>query len=540
MVNEGIHNLPNLQSKRGIREKVPVPSIGKKKKKSASNTNKDENNLPPIGKKESSTREMPKPQLTPKKEDRLGKKGEKTKEQVDEAQEQAIAVKKPAQPAVRPKIDRDNLEFMTDVDAAIYRKGHPFAFILSSSAVLFIIIFLVWAHFAVIDQVTRGTGQIIASQRTQEIQNLEGGILEQILVQDGDVVQKGQILATINNQSAESFYKDKLSQYYESMGAVAQLRAFLDDKAPQYPEELQEKAPNVIAHQNEILASARAKMESELLVLDNQLKQRVQEQREVQNNIQRAKQSLALAKEQRNIARPLLNQGIYSRVDYLALEQKIVDLEGEISSSTISLSRVESGIAEAKQRIELRKSEIRAQALADLTKYELELTSAREAIATGGDRVARLEIRSPLQATVKRILIRTAGGVIKPGETIMELVPLDDTLLVEARINPQDRGFIHPGQRAVVKVSSFDYSIYGGLDATVEQISADTLEDRRGEFYYLVTLRTDSNVIKGRGETLPIIPGMTATVDILTGSRTILDYLLKPILKAKSQALSER
>lgn len=532
MVNEGIHNLPKLQSERGIREKVPVPSIGKKKKKGNATVEKKDIPTPSIGKQEVATKEMPKPQIG---------KGESEQGKLAEAQENRVStIKKQSAQSRRISIDRENLDFMTDVDAAIYRKGHPLAFLLSTSAVLFFIIFLVWAHFAVVDQVTRGTGQIIASQRTQEIQNLEGGILEQILVQDGEVVQKGQILATINNQSAESFYKDKLTQYYESMGAVAQLRAFLDDKEPQYPQELQEKAPNVITHQNEILRSARAKMESELLVLDNQLKQRVQEQREIQNNIQRLKQSLTLVKEQRNIARPLLNQGIYSRVDYLALEQKIVDIEGEISTSTISLSRLESGIAEAQQRIELRKSEIRAQALADISKYELELASAREAIATGGDRVARLEIRSPLQATVKRILVRTAGGVIKPGETIMELVPLDDTLLVEARINPQDRGFIHPGQRAVVKVSSFDYSIYGGLDATVEQISADTLEDRRGEFYYLVTLRTDSNVIKGRGETLPIIPGMTATVDILTGSRTVLDYLLKPILKAKSEALSER
>lgn len=537
-MNERIHDLPAIHSDRGSKQKIPLPEIGKKNKEPASTkTSSKTGTLPPIGGSigiNSSTEEKV-----------LGKN--KVLEKVEkEKKEEIVQSSETEETVVEQKksesvfVDRENLEFMTDVDAAIYRKGHPLAFILSASSVLFFAIFLVWAKFAIVDQVTRGTGQIIASQRTQEIQNLEGGILEQVLVQDGEIVQKGQVLATINNQSAESFYKDKLSQYYETMGAVAQLRAFLDNKEPVYPKELVEKAPNVILHQNEILRSSRGKMSSELSVLDNQYKQRVQEQREMQNNIQRARQSLSLAREQRNIARPLLNQGIYSKVDFLALEQKVVDLEGEISTSNIAISRLESSIAEAKQRIELRKSEIRAQALAELSKQELEFNSAKEAIATGGDRVARLEIRSPMQATVKRILVRTAGGVIKPGETIMELVPLDDTLLVEARINPQDRGFIHPGQRAVVKVSSFDYSIYGGLDATVEQISADTLEDRKGEFYYLVTLRTDSNVIKGRGETLPIIAGMTATVDILTGSRSVLDYLMKPILKAKSDALSER
>lgn len=433
-----------------------------------------------------------------------------------------------------------DLEFMTDVEAALYRRGHPFAFILSFSIIVVFLVFLVWAKFAIIDQVTRGTGQVIPSQRTQEIQNLEGGILEKIYVQDGEIVKKGQLLLTINNQSAESYYKDQLSKYYENLGAVARIRALLDNKEPVYPEELKEKAPNVIVGQNQILETERAKMASEIIVLENQYKQRIQEEREAASTVRRLKQSLRLAQEQRAIAKPLLDKGIYSRVEYLALEQKVVDTEGQLANAEISLTRLGASISEAKQRIDLRKAELRTQALDELSKREAELVSTREAIAAGGDRVARLEIRAPIQATVKRILIRTAGGVIKPGETIMELVPLDDTLLVEARINPKDRAFVHPGLSAMVKISSFDYAIYGGLEATVEQISADTLEDKRGEFYYQVILRTKKNVIEARGEVHPIIPGMTATVDILTGKRSVLDYLLKPILRARSNALSER
>ncbi|MGL4722837.1 MAG: HlyD family type I secretion periplasmic adaptor subunit [Desulfovibrionaceae bacterium] len=434
-----------------------------------------------------------------------------------------------------------NLDFMSDVDAALHRRGHPLAFVLSTSGFLFFFIFLIWANFAVLDQVTRGIAQIIPSQRTQEIQNLEGGILEKILVKTGAVVEKGEPLVLISNQSAESFYRDNLSKYYENMGTVARLTAFLNNTTPVYPDELKEKASAVIQHQDLAFKTSQEKYHSEISVLNSQAEQKEQEVKEILSRQSQITQSLRLAREQRNIAKPLLDQGIYSKVDYLAIEQKVVELQGELESMKSSLPRVRSAVNEAKERVELRKSEIRTQALEELNKRSVELTSVKEALAAGEDRVARTEIRAPVRSTVQRILIRTEGGVIKPGETIMELVPLDDTLLVEARISPTERGFIHPEQKAVVKVTTFDYSIYGGLDAVVEQISADTLEDKQGEFYYLVTLRTNSNVIEGRnGEKHNIIPGMTATVDILTGKKTVLDYLLKPILKAKDNALSER
>jgi adhesin transport system membrane fusion protein len=214
--------------------------------------------------------------------------------------------------------------------------------------------------------------------------------------------------------------------------------------------------------------------------------------------------------------------------------------KGELDTLDVSIPRAEAAASEAEHRIALRRAELDAALMDEMNKRSIELASLRESLSAGSDRVTRTELRSPVRGTVKQIYINTVGGVVKPGESIMEIVPLNDTLLVEARVRPQDVAFLHPGQKAMVKVSAYDFSIYGGLDGVLEQISADTIEDKRGEFYYLVKVRTPRTAIEHNGESLPIMPGMMTTVDILTGKKTVLDYLLKPILKAKQNALREK
>jgi adhesin transport system membrane fusion protein len=233
-------------------------------------------------------------------------------------------------------------------------------------------------------------------------------------------------------------------------------------------------------------------------------------------------------------------KGTFSRVDYLKLEQQLATLQGDVAGVAQSIARARNGAQEIQERITQRRSEKMSQIQEEINKRRLDLNSIRETLAFGGDRTKRMDVRAPMRGTIKRILINTVGGVIKPGETVIELVPLDDTLLVEARIKPTDIAFLHPNQKAVIKITAYDFSIYGGLEGSVEQISADTIEDKKGETYYLVKLRTQKNAIQYRGENLPIIPGMTASVDILTGKKSVLDYLLKPILKAKQNALRER
>jgi adhesin transport system membrane fusion protein len=279
---------------------------------------------------------------------------------------------------------------------------------------------------------------------------------------------------------------------------------------------------------------------SELQVLRDQSAQRRHEVDEQKARREQLTKSLSLIRQQIAIAAPLLEKRSYSRVQYLELQERSVQTKGELDTLDVSIPRAEAAASEAEHRIALRRAELDAALMDEMNKRSIELASLRESLSAGSDRVTRTELRSPVRGTVKQIYINTVGGVVKPGESIMEIVPLNDTLLVEARVRPQDVAFLHPGQKAMVKVSAYDFSIYGGLDGVLEQISADTIEDKRGEFYYLVKVRTPKTAIEHNGESLPIMPGMMTTVDILTGKKTVLDYLLKPILKAKQNALREK
>jgi adhesin transport system membrane fusion protein len=271
--------------------------------------------------------------------------------------------------------------------------------------------------------------------------------------------------------------------------------------------------------------------------------QAVQRQQEIDEALSRRKQlerSLQLARDEMAITQPLVNNGVLPRIDLLRIERQVSDLEGEISAIRLSIPRLKSAAEEAQQRIQQARYNAKAEASDELNKVRAEFKSVRETLFAGEDRVTRTEIRSPVRGTVKEIKINTVGGVIRPGQDIVEIVPLDDSLLVEARIRPADIAFLRPGQDSMVKVAAYDFSIYGGLRGKLEQISADTIRDENGDSFYRVYLRTARNTLMHQGKELPIIPGMTATVEILTGKKTVLDYLLKPILKTRDRALRER
>lgn len=438
------------------------------------------------------------------------------------------------------KYDRETLLFMSEVDQAMYGKGRSLAYIMSTSILVLVILFVVWAHFAVLDEATRGFGRVIPSQRIQEIQNLEGGILSELFVYEGQNVKKGDILARLHNEQAASFYRDAYAKALEHRAAIARLVAEVEGGEPVFDEELQEKAPQLIQDQLRIFKAQKEQMAIEVGLLEDQYEQKQQEVSEMIGRRRQLKRSLEVAIKQRDITKPLVEKQIHSELDYLALEQRVVELRGDVEALSLGIPRVRRAAKEARGRIEQRKAEYRSMALEEINERRLELSSIVESLSSGGDRVTRTDVRSPVKGIVKKINLNTIGGVVRPGESIMQVVPLDDTLLVEAEIKPSDIAFLHPGQKATVKITAYDFSIYGGLEGTVENISADTIEDERGENHYLVKVRTKQNAILYRGERLPIIPGMTASVDILTGEKSVLDYLLKPILKAKQNALRER
>ncbi|MDD3311177.1 HlyD family type I secretion periplasmic adaptor subunit [Pseudodesulfovibrio sp.] len=440
----------------------------------------------------------------------------------------------------KEKFARETLLFMSEVDQAMYGRGRRMAYMLSTAILFMLAGFLVWAKLAVLDEVTRGFGKVIPSQRVQEIQNLEGGILSEIYVQEGQIVQKDDLLCRLRNEQAASFLRDAQTKALEHRAAIVRLTAVVEDHAPVFDPELKEKAPQLLQDQLRIFHAQKDQLAIELGVLRDQYEQKESEVTEMEGRRKQLKKSLEVAQKQRDIAKPLVEKHIHSELDYLALEQKVLELKGDVDALTLGLPRTRRAAKEALGRIEQRKAEFRSQALEEINERRRELLSINETLAAGGDRVTRTDVRSPVKGVVKHILINTLGGVVKPGESIMEVVPLDDSLLVEANIKPSDIAFLHPQQKAKVKITAYDFSIYGGLDGTVENISADTIQNEKGESFYLVKVRTKNNAILYRGERLPIMPGMTAQVDILTGKKSVLDYLLKPILKAKQNALRER
>lgn len=435
---------------------------------------------------------------------------------------------------------KEDIAFMSEVDAAIHRKGHTAAYLLTLTVCLMIITFVIWAKFAVLDEVTRGMGQAIPSQQIQVIQNLEGGILEAILVGENQIVEKGDVLVRIDNTLADSQFRDAHAKSMEHEAAIARLNAQANGAAPVFPETVVAQDPQVVEDQRTIFNAQRRQLDLELKILQSEYDRKIQELEEIKGKQKELAKSLDLAVEQKNIAKPLMQNGLYARVDYLGLEREVVSLEGEINAYKLSLPRIRKEADETLEKIARRQAEFHSAALEEISKRRVELNSLKQAMAAGEDRVTRTEVRSPVRGTVKQIVINTIGGVVKPGEPIMEIVPLDDTLLFEVQIRPSDIAFLYPGQKAMIKITAYDFSIYGGIEGVVEQISADTIQDEKGEHFYKVKLRTKTNAIVHRGSQLPIIPGMTASVDILTGKKSVLDYLLKPILKASQNALRER
>ncbi len=437
--------------------------------------------------------------------------------------------------------EEEDLHFMSEVDAAIHRKGSSIAFVLTLVIALMMVTFVVWAHFTVLDEVTRGMGSVIPSQKVQMIQNLEGGILQEISVQENQIVNKGDILIRIDNELAASQYRDAFTKAAENEAAILRLNAEIEGESKLvFPESFNEADPQVLNDQKSIFRARQDQLQAELNVLRSQHSQKQQEIKEMQSRKAQLEQGLSLAKQQRDIAKPLVDQGVYPRVDYLALEREISSLQGDIDALRLAIPRIRQAANEASRRIEQRRAEFKAIALDERNSRRGELKSLQQIMSAGEDRVTRTDIRSPVRGTIKQINLNTIGGVVRPGESILEIVPLDDTLLIEARIRPADIAFLHPGQKAMIKITAYDFSIFGGLDGVLEAISADTIEEDDGESFYKVKLRTQKNAIAYRGEELPIMPGMTASIDILTGKKSVLAYLLKPILRAKQNALRER
>jgi Multidrug resistance efflux pump len=336
---------------------------------------------------------------------------------------------------------------MNSVDAALHNTGHPMAYIVSLGVVLFFIVFLIWASFANLDEVTRGQGTVVPSQRVQVIQNLEGGVLENIPVQEGQIVEKGQTLAVIDNTGIRGTVDDMRVKVLEHKASIARLEAETTDTGLVFPPELIAEAPEIVDHARAIYESRQNQFKQEASALESVLEQRRLDILELENRRKTLTDSLAIAVQRRDNARPLMERKIFPPQDFLLLEQQVTDLTGELNNIAVAIPRAQSAQREANERLQQRKAEIQSQALTELTKTRADLATLQATLEGREGVLNRTDVRSPVRGIVKKVYITTNGGVIKPAEPIMEIVPLDDTLLIEAKIRPSDIAFIKVGQK---------------------------------------------------------------------------------------------
>lgn len=407
--------------------------------------------------------------------------------------------------------------------------------------IVFWIVLAVWACFAPLDEVTRGDGKVIPSSSVQALQSLEAGIIDEFLVREGDEVAKGQTLVRLNAIEATSDLGANQSRYLGLLASITRLQAEAEGKGTvDFPDEVMKQAPQSVTEELNSFRANRQSLDNQLNVLLQQRAQREQEVRELSGRISDTRGVMNLQRQEMEMVRPLVEKGSAPRMELLQLERGIKERQTELNGFSSSLPRARSAVGEANARIAEIKTNAKAQAQTELSAKLIEMNEIKERLSALTERKTRTEIKSPVDGTIQEITVNTVGGVIRPGEDLIKIVPKDDKLVIEAKVRPSDRAFIFPGQKAVVKLTAYDFAIYGGLDAELISISADTFEDQEGNSFFQVKLRTNETELKRKGEILPIEIGMVASVDILTGRKTVMQYLLKPLIKTLQTALTER
>ncbi|ELA8092597.1 TPA: HlyD family type I secretion periplasmic adaptor subunit [Vibrio parahaemolyticus] len=456
------------------------------------------------------------------------------------------------------KLSNDELDFVDDKTAALLLNTPNSARLMLWVMVLFFVAAIGWASWAQIDQVTVGQGKVIPSSQIQVVQNLEGGLVKEILVKEGQLVKKGQQLLLIDDTRFRSDYREREQQVANLTASVLQLSASINSVAVNrdfniqdweksvvldygkltFPPVLEETQPQLTQRQKAEYREDLDNLRNQLSVIDQQVEQKQQDLVEIEARVRNLRQSYQYAKKELDITQPLADEGVVPRIELLKLQRQVNDTRREMTSSELKIPVIKSAIKESMlNRIDVA-LKFRSEQQEKLNNAQDQLSALVESAVGLEDRVNRTVVVSPVTGKIKTLNVNTVGGVIQPGMDIVEIVPTEDTLLVEAKIAPKDIAFLRPNLNAIVKFTAYDFTKYGGLVGELEHISADTTQDEEGNSFYIVRVRTEKTSF-GQDADLPIIPGMTASVDIITGKRTVLEYLLKPILGAKTNALKE-
>ena len=438
------------------------------------------------------------------------------------------------------EFNENDYEFMQSLSAAILNRTPRRVSRVIQIWFAAVFIFIVWASFAEVDEITRGSGEVIPFGENQVIQNLEGGIVEAIDVQEGDRVKAGEILLKIGNSESYSQYASNELTLGELQAKAYRLYAEANDK-PFVAETMEDpELASLIELERNLYMTDKVQFEAQDSVIVQQIEQKKHELTEAEKKVEHLETALSLVNEEITMTEPMVEEGVKSRVDFLRLKRDANDIHERLTAARLSMPRLQSVITEYRKKREENRLLFKSKAQSELTKVSAEIERIKANKTALSDQVERTVVRSPVDGIVQRLFVHTIGGVVKPGEDLVEIVPSDDNLYLEVKIKPSDIAFIHPGADAMVKVSAYDFAIHGGLKGTVISISPDTVTDEQGDTYYKIHIKTEKNYLGSPEQPKKIITGMTVDADIVTGQKTVMQYILKPILKSKQYVFSER
>ena len=438
------------------------------------------------------------------------------------------------------ELTQKDYDFMSSVSSAILEQSPSKINRVLKFWIITIVVFILWASFASIDEITRGSGKAIPDGSNQVVQNLEGGIISEILIKEGDSVKKDDILLKISNTKASSEFETSRLKLKELEAKAIRLSAEAYEKPFEIPQVDDIEFNILIENEKSLYLSDMVEFRAKDSTIVAQIEQKKQEFLEIEQRIESLKYSVSIITEELNMIRPMVEQGVKSKVDFLKMQREANDIDQQLQAAQIQLPKQVNMIEEfRKKRIENRLV-FQNESKKELNEVLAEANRIKATELALSDSVNRTIIKSPVNGIIQKLYINTIGGVTKPGDALVEVVPSDSNLLFEVKIKPKDIAFIAFGAKAVVKISAYDFSIHGGLDGVVIGISPDTITDEDGETFYLIRVKTQKSYLGTEENPLKIIPGMVSDVDIITGEKTIMQYILKPILKSKQYVFTEK
>lgn len=430
-------------------------------------------------------------------------------------------------------------DFMSDLHAAEQMKPHKASVIFLVSICVFIALFFVWAALSKVEMLVRGQGQVVPTSEVQVVQSLEGGILQELLVSEGQHVKKGQVLLRISDVMFSSEQGGAEAQAIGLRAKKARLEAEANGAEFVMPADITEKAPQIAANEKLLYESRQQELKNAVGIIDQKIASATAQIAETQAQITRLSSSAGLMGQELKITKDMVAQKAVPKLEEIRLTRELNDMQGQLKANQEKIVGLEADLNSARQQRKDQDDKFRSQALGELNSIETDIARLGESLKSIDDRVSRAEIRSPVDGIVNRVALKTIGGVIQPAQQLMEIVPMDENLKIVARVIPSDIAFLQVGQHVNVKVTAYDSQRYGSLSGELVRIGASSVNDKDGNIFFEIEVRTDKNYMGSDQHPLPITPGMVAMTEVVTGKRSILEYLAKPFAQAKDKALTE-